>query len=865
MRRRTKTVLWTFAILVLLVGWAAYYVQDKGFTHRWRDMIMAEFEKRGVHATIRRLNLDPLRGLIARDVYVYEDPEHKILLMSISQIALDIDPVKLISGSQSMRAFEVRNAQVTIPLDPQRKLKGEKLKLDNLSARTLMRPDHIEIVRGSAILEGLEVSVSGSLFRPSVQQEEKEAKAVAENQETDTEPKSNQPSENKDHLRILRDRRQSIASLLDYLKQFEFSEEAKPLLEVRVDGDMANLPELRAAGELKSGPFRYAGHPNDSIHAQFEWANERLVVHELNLEDRFGKLLSRMEYDPEAKVFGFSLKSSTDLHGQLSAAFRAPKLGEVVFYRPPLIEASGTCRFDEEFTWQNMPLDIIGSVRSDHLTSRGVIFEAMSFDFSANGRELYIRNGRIEHKSGVLDCHILRDSNGVRFRSTAQLDPTIFKPFVKLKGNENFLNRWSFNDDSGIYIKFQGDGPTLDPTTWSSKGVIDLRNCRLNGHPISELQGELQFDGKVHEYRNVVISRPEGSVTGERIVLDHETQTCFLEGVAGKVLPVHAVGWFAPKAAQQLLVYEFSEPPEFSIGGLVDCRPASELAKDKARHDYEFTFKSDSDASYELFGQVMQLSAPSGTVQIKGDSIYLSDFKTGTLGGDISASFILTDIHREIGYDVDLVVDHIDFRQLAELYSSYKDTEGHLSGTMRFEGKGIGIENLKATGSAVIVDGNVFSIPAFGPLSKPIEEVLPKLHGDFAVAREANLAFEIADSKFYTRDFQAKTNTFQMKGSGSVDLVTEELDFEAGLNLRGAPGLLLAPVAKLLVFKGEGSVSQPTWRAKHVPGMVTNKTLRELGDITENALRKAGELGQEKEDGERREIFRRLKQDSSDD
>ncbi|MEM1295489.1 MAG: hypothetical protein AAGH89_08985, partial [Verrucomicrobiota bacterium] len=212
MRRRTKTVLWTFAILVLLVGWAAYYVQDKGFTHRWRDMIMAEFEKRGVHATIRRLNLDPLRGLIARDVSVYEDPEHKILLMSISQIALDIDPVKLLSGSQSMRAFEVRNAQVTIPLDPQRKFKGEQLKLENLSARTLMRPDHIEIVRGRAILEGLEVSVSGSLFRPSVASPEPapedEAPAIPKEEESASQ-------KNKDHLKILRDRRQSIASALD--------------------------------------------------------------------------------------------------------------------------------------------------------------------------------------------------------------------------------------------------------------------------------------------------------------------------------------------------------------------------------------------------------------------------------------------------------------------------------------------------------------------------------------------------------------------------------------------------------------------------------------------------------------------------
>ncbi len=840
MRKRTKTVLLAFAILVLFFAWGAYYAQNKGFTHQWRNLITAEFEKRGVYATIWRLNLDPLRGLVAKDVMVYEDPEHKILLMSISRIGLDIDPIKLITGNQSMRAFEVRNAQVSIPLDPKRKLEGEQLRLKNLTARILTRANQIEIVRASAVLEGLQVSLSGSLLRAP----QKDQGEVNDSKEEENDAPGKSSDDRMDHLKALRDRRQSIALFLDRLGQFEYSEDADPRLEIRIDGDMAKLPELRAAGELRSGPFRFAGHLNESIHAKFEWAKERLVVHEVNLTDKYGQLVSRIEFDPSSRVVGFSLKSSTDLHGQLSSAFRAPKMGEVVFYRPPLIEASGTYYMDQEFSWDNLPLDIIGTVRSDHLTSRGTIFDALSFDFSAKGRELYIHNGRIEHKSGVLDCDILRDTNGVRFRSRVQLDPTIFKPFVKLKGNETFLSRWSFNEKSAVFVQFEGVGPTLDPTTWSSKGVVDLRNCRFNGHPISELQSELAFNGKIHEYRNVTISRPEGSVTAEHVILDHETQTCRLEGVVGRVFPVHAVGWFAPKAAQSLVVYDFSEPPEITVEGLVDCRPGSELSKDVARHDYSITFNSTADATYKLFGQTLKMRAPSGKVKITGDTVALTDFTTGALGGDISASVLLNDIHRTPTYLVDLNVGKVDFRQLAELYSTYKDTGGHLSGAMRFQGTGVDFETLTATGSAVIVDGNVFSIPAFGPLSKQIEGVLPKLHHDFAVANEANLSFEIADGKFYTRDFQAKTNTFQLKGAGSVDLMTYELDFEAGLNLRGAPGLLLAPVSKLLEFKGEGSVSQPTWRSKNIPGLrdgLTSKALRELTEMTENALRKAGE------------------------
>ncbi len=847
MRRLTKTILWIFLIFVLFAAWAAYYVQDKGFTHRWRNLITAEFEKRGVHATIRRLNLDPLRGLIAKDVLVFEDAEHQILLMSISRIGLDIDPVKLLSGDQSMRAFEVRNAQVSIPLDPKRKLKGEQLRLKNLSARTLMRADQIEIVRANAVLEGLNVSLTGSLLRTPQKDEEQKNEAEED------------PGDKRDHLKALRDRRQSIANFLAKLNKFEYAPEANPTLEIKVDGDLAKLPDLRAAGAFQSGPFSYAGHPSEAVQAEFEWANERLLVHDINLEDKHGKLASRLEFDPSTRILGFSLKGSTDLHGQLSALFDEPKMGEVVFFRPPLVEASGSLYMDREFSWQDMPLDIIGSVRSDHLTSRGVIFDALSFDFSAKGRELYLRNGRIEHKTGILDCDVLRDSNGVRFRSTLRLDPTIFKPFVKLKGNENFLNRWTFHEESSVFVQFEGTGPTLNPTTWKSRGVVDLRNCQLNGHPISQLQGDLEFEGKIHHYRNVVISRPEGMVTGELVTLDHEAQTCYLDGVAGRVFPVHAVGWFAPKAAQRLIVYDFKEAPEVTVKGTVDVRPAIELAETPARHDYTLTFGSEADADFRLFGEVMRLKAPSGTVRIEGDSVTVSDFTTGALGGKVAATVKLTDIHKSNGYSVDLNVADVDFRQLAELYSSYKETEGQLSGTVHFEGKGEGVEHLTAVGSALIVNGNVFSIPAFGPLSKPIEEVLPKLHGDFAIAREASMSFQVADSKFSTTDFEARTNAFQLKGGGTVDLVSHELDLVAKLNLRGAPGLLLAPISKLLEFKGEGSVSQPTWRPKHIPGMrgegLTKRALEGLGDMTEQALKKASEtipIGQGRKQRERR-------------
>ena len=50
-------------------GW---YVAKKGFSRNWRNKVVEELHKRGVEVSVRRLTLDPFRGLIARDVRIYD-------------------------------------------------------------------------------------------------------------------------------------------------------------------------------------------------------------------------------------------------------------------------------------------------------------------------------------------------------------------------------------------------------------------------------------------------------------------------------------------------------------------------------------------------------------------------------------------------------------------------------------------------------------------------------------------------------------------------------------------------------------------------------------------------------------------------
>src|ERR1700680_5239726 len=58
------------AISAAIVG--GWYLARKGFGREWRLRVVEELHKRGVEASIRRLTLDPFRGLVAQDVRIYD-------------------------------------------------------------------------------------------------------------------------------------------------------------------------------------------------------------------------------------------------------------------------------------------------------------------------------------------------------------------------------------------------------------------------------------------------------------------------------------------------------------------------------------------------------------------------------------------------------------------------------------------------------------------------------------------------------------------------------------------------------------------------------------------------------------------------
>src|SRR5882762_6132349 len=108
-RRVLVSALRLLAILAIaaLPG-GGLYLAKKGFGRQWRYRVVEELHKRGVEASVRRLTLDPFRGLVAKDVRIFDYKNR--------ENTLDINYAALIHHEPFLNALDVRDAQITLPL-----------------------------------------------------------------------------------------------------------------------------------------------------------------------------------------------------------------------------------------------------------------------------------------------------------------------------------------------------------------------------------------------------------------------------------------------------------------------------------------------------------------------------------------------------------------------------------------------------------------------------------------------------------------------------------------------------------------------------------------------------------------------------
>ncbi len=195
-------------LVVLILGAMAgggWYLARKGFGRKWRGLVVEELHKHGVEASVRRLTLDPFRGLVARDVRIFDYKKRENTVAEISRISLDVNYAALLQRQPFLNAIDIRNAQVTLPLPEGADPKSPRAQIKSLHAHIYFPPEQIYVSQADGIFCDIRISATGQLIKRN---DYKPSKEVT-------------PEEWQTRLVILQ-------RLVNELKQFKFSEPCRP-------------------------------------------------------------------------------------------------------------------------------------------------------------------------------------------------------------------------------------------------------------------------------------------------------------------------------------------------------------------------------------------------------------------------------------------------------------------------------------------------------------------------------------------------------------------------------------------------------------------------------------------------------------
>lgn len=824
--------------------WAAVYARKEGFSESWRNAIENEFEERGYHVDIGKLTLGAFRGLVAEEVRFFQDATRTQEIAFIDDVFLDVDLSRILDKQVSINTLDVQEASLSLPLDPTRQ-NARRLRVTGLSGRIVITESMIEIVRAEAEMAGFALSLKGSLVRPPLE-EEKEGEKEDETSRAD----------------LLAHQRRELVRFLRELESYEFSG-GKPSIEAEFRGDLDELETMTARARVTLPATTKQGQTYriDGLEAlvSFDGRENRAEVEELKVQDEKGAFDLTGHWTREGNRLEFTMNSTADIAGLAGLFWNDKKLGEVVFFDPPTIEASGHLDLDDlGKTSSGFPGEVIGEVRSERFVTRGTVFSGVNFGFSLAGERFYLRNLRLDHKTGVAFLNLKYEpgqgAETVQYQTEIKLDPLVFRPFFDERGRK-FIDVLNFGENSSIYIAAVGKGENWSFSSWQNRGVIDLRHFRLNGVEFQELETDYESDGETQWFRNVSLVREEGKIVAELAENNRRERTWEVKGVVSTVDPVQGARAFNPKLAGALEKYHHATPPTVRLAGRLDGRRNEEVGDEPRRNELTLSFSGGGDAQYDFFGKTLTVSNPVGEVRISGSRVNLVSLAGGIFGGRIDLAYDVKNVRDPSGpFEMRVNIEGVPLERVTKHYGEKGDITGAVDTEFSLAGRVGQTASFNGSGRADISEGYLFAIPVLGPLTK----LLPgSANGNGSgsgngnggnIAKEASATFRIENGVIVTRDLEALTKSFRVKAAGSVSLVDQAVDLEAVVNTRGElSSAVLTPVSELLTYSCTGTVREPVWKPKHISnlGKVPATLISELTNIPVEGLKKVGQLGQE--------------------
>jgi len=845
--------LFKLALVSSLLASGAYLGTD-AFGRNWRDFVIAQMAERGLHLDFKRLVLNPFGGIVAREVQIFATADRCQVLAAVDRLNLDFDFGRLLEKSIVLEGLELSHANVSLPVDPDAE-KPTVIELQDISARAFLHKGRLELRHAEGTLYGIQISITGDLELPP-------QKPVNNDMVGPQKPTA------LERMQGLQDHQQRIQRGLEWLKRFQFA--SAPRISLEVHGALHRLADMNARLYFDAEELSYEGYACRELRAEAEYDAGMVDLTRLHLKDSLGEVNASATWRMGTENLRFHLTSSADLPGMAQTFLNNDNLREVVFYEPPHLALDGVWHVDGPQAGSKRPVQVTGRLDCGRFSSRGAVFDGLAANIGVAPEGVYIRDLLLRHEAGTLSAQVLvHQAQGCRYRVVLRMDPNVFLPFAKMKQTREIIQRFQFRPESSIHLEITGTGPEADPQKCLTQGHGILRNFAYRGVDMELVEADLEFQDTMQHYRNLRIQRQEGSGTAEHVQVDDAAKWVRLEGIRTKLDAVAVTSCFAPKTADIIARYRLPTTTAVELDGIIYYRAPE-------KNDFQVKFRhAEGTGRYQLWGEDYLIKSPSGDLAFKGHQLsfdikgslfggalsaigstslspgadsftaavraekfpYLAfgrkvpfenltvhagskgveanfDVKARLLGGGFSLKGMLNKSTPAKSYSGELRVDNVSLPRFAQTYSMNNDTEGDITGHFKFTGKLGDWSALKGGGAAIILNGNLYSVPVLGPLTPLLGAVLPAQIKGYNIAREANCTFEVTDGYVMTQDFEALTSTFRILLSGRIDFIRDALDLAAQVRVRGLPGIVFLPFSELLQFQAEGSIADPKWEPR---------------------------------------------------
>ncbi|MDF1815355.1 MAG: hypothetical protein P1V20_24350 [Verrucomicrobiales bacterium] len=766
--------------------WAGIYARKQGFTGSWRQAVEKELAEQGYYIDVGKLTLGAFRGLVAEDVLFYRDKAKKIQFAEINDIYLDVDLGRVLQKEITINTLDFQEGRVTIPLGVG---SSNTLAVSELSGRIALTESFVEVVRLEAKVAGFDVAVKGSFLR---QQGEQEKPADKKEEETLEEK-----------VTAFR----SLKKFIDTLSTFEFPEGA-PTVKIDFRGDLSELSETTARAVLHAGRFRRKGDDYEvhsfDLQADMDGRTNQIKISQFEFEDHHGRFVGDGIWHRQTNDFDFELSSDANLVRLLKVFFPDKKWGEVVIFHPPKLAAEGTIDMDlfsDDSPDFLFPGQIIGEFSTDGFGSAGEIFKSSKGDFSVKENSFYVRNVRVDHRTGVafLNCKYEpgKGRESLQFQSAVKMDPRAFERFFKDADTRNFLRKWKFSAESGVDLAASGQCSNLEFDDLQARGEIYLRDFELNDVSFRKLGADFEIDGNERWYRNVQLMRDDGQIEAALAYTDTQKRIWEIKGGRSTVGLVEGFGAFSPVLKDRLGKYKFSDPPVVEIQGVIDGRNAEQRGNSQSLNNLEVVFSATGVLRSKLLGKEVSLDSPEGTIFLKGTLAELKSFRAGFCGGTFELDYESREfLQEDTPFDASIQAREIGLRSLGRIYGFESDALGHLNGDFQFSGTGMASGLITGSGEVSVADRDVFHLPVLKELGEILETTEESDSGGTSSA-----SFEFDRGIIRSDGLHLLPETVNLRGNGVIRLLDQSLEVE------------LSPTDEnsRKVYRCTGSLKEPRW------------------------------------------------------